>query len=75
MRELMGSINTLITNLIKLDLACVKVVNCYIIPLPRFNGLDVKSFHVFYTSIIAYCQYNRYVRLAIYADLLTLGIN
>ena len=28
--------------------------------------------HVFHTNIIAYCQQNRYVRLAIYTDLFTL---
>ena len=28
--------------------------------------------HVFRTNIIAYCQQNRYVRLAIYTDLFTL---
>ena len=36
MRELMKSINTMITNLIKRDLARVrKSGKCYIIPLPR----------------------------------------
>ena len=28
--------------------------------------------HVFHTNIIAYCQQNRYVRLAIYTDIFTL---
>ena len=28
--------------------------------------------HVFHTNIIAFCQQNRYVRLAIYTDLFTL---
>ena len=31
--------------------------------------------HVFHTNIIAYCQQNRYVRLAIYTDLFTLSIS
>ena len=34
----------------------------------RFNALD----HVSHTTIIAYCQQNRYVRLARYTDLFTL---
>ena len=28
--------------------------------------------HVFHTNIIAYCQQNRYVQLAVYIDLFTL---
>ena len=31
--------------------------------------------HIFHTNIIAYCQQNRYVRLAIYTDLFTLISN
>ena len=38
------------------------------IQLNWFNELD----HVFYINIIAYCQQNRYVRLAIYTDVFTL---
>ena len=33
-----------------------------------FNAPD----HVFHTNVIAYCQQNRYIRLATYTDLLTL---
>ena len=38
-----------------------------------YNLTDLTLDHVFYTNIIAYCQQNRYVRLAIYTDIFTLN--
>ena len=38
------------------------------------NLTDLTLDHVFHTNIIAYCQQNRYVRLAIYTDLFILNM-
>ena len=37
-----------------------------------YNLTDLTLDHVFHTNIIAYCQQNQYIRLAIYTGLFTL---
>ena len=60
--------NKVLLKEIRVHLTTFELINLIFLTIYWYNKLD----HVFHTNIIAYCQQNRYVRLAIYTDLFTL---
>ena len=62
--------NKVLLKEIRVHLTTFELINLIFLTIYWYNKLD----HVFHTNIIAYCQQNRYVRLAICTDLFTLSV-
>ena len=60
--------NKVLLKEIRVHLTTFELINLIFLTIYWYNKLD----HVFHTNIIAYCQQNGYIRLAIYTDLFTL---